>query len=63
MAKEFFLEFILEFETIKGEEDVFIKTKLMPLLKYVKRADIKKYRIRGFRGGKWELIMQSPGYE
>jgi hypothetical protein len=62
MIKEVFIEFILEFETIDGEEDVIIQNKLMPLLKYVRKFNVKKYRIMGFKGGKWELIIRTVGY-
>jgi hypothetical protein len=62
MIKEVFIEFILEFETINGEEDVIIQNKLMPLLKYVRKFKVKKYRIMGFKSGKWELIIRTVGY-
>jgi hypothetical protein len=54
--REIFIEFMLEYETTNGLETLS-NYRLMYIIKFTKRNNLKNYTIKGFRGGQWEVII------
>ena len=58
-GKDLFIEFMIEW-SIDDVVETFFDTRLMTIMKFTKRNNLKSYTIKGFRGGSWEVIIKKP---
>jgi hypothetical protein len=49
---------MLEWQTSDGIIETLSSSRLMSIIKYTRKNNLKNYIIKGFKAGKWEVIIK-----